>query len=471
MQDMRLVSLLAILLLATSIFSVPASSQNPAAAASGDDGFTDDSNSMTAQATDPALDDDGTVVGAGEPGQECVGEGETMPVTAARYGCCEGLTVIGCDRPIDGKCSWEATGNSDVVGRCAGASYCTYCGDGECKSPENKCNCPVDCYEDMCVPAGQSYHVTPETKDYECCEGSSHIAVAYVIDNGRMCSMNQEWSLCSECGNGACEPWENICNCHADCTAEEDSACPPGCECDPYGNVACTEEACPTGCVCEGEDLYCPTDRCPEGCVCSDDTVTCTSIGPSPVSGECPVGCVCDDEGNSVMCRLMRNTASSSGDTLRVREGENSISVEGYNGTLTRAKLTVSFGDKDEEVQIERPSTGPSAVVRSGGSAVSVNAEIAVRDQKLFMATSSGEAEVRVSPERVAERVRQATMTRVTEMALAEDASGLQYTVRGEKDANILGMIPVKMDVSAKVSADNGEVVSSEGPWWSFLAW
>jgi len=28
---------------------------------------------------------------------------------------------------------------------CAGAFFCTLCGDGICKNPENLCNCPEDC--------------------------------------------------------------------------------------------------------------------------------------------------------------------------------------------------------------------------------------------------------------------------------------------------------------------------------------
>ncbi len=50
--------------------------------------------------------------------------------------CCEGLVSIRDAVP----------GDEGICGFAQGAGdYCTKCGDGICKSPENKCNCPEDC--------------------------------------------------------------------------------------------------------------------------------------------------------------------------------------------------------------------------------------------------------------------------------------------------------------------------------------
>lgn len=66
----------------------------------------------------------------------CTPEGESYPVVPGALPCCPGLTAIGCDAPDgDGVCP----------GGCAGAAFCTRCGDDACGPGENHCNCPEDC--------------------------------------------------------------------------------------------------------------------------------------------------------------------------------------------------------------------------------------------------------------------------------------------------------------------------------------
>lgn len=66
---------------------------------------------------------------------ECVEEGGSVPVVPDAPECCEGLVKVPCDKP-------DAEGHCQP---CAGASMCTYCGDGECGTGENVCNRPSDC--------------------------------------------------------------------------------------------------------------------------------------------------------------------------------------------------------------------------------------------------------------------------------------------------------------------------------------
>jgi hypothetical protein len=62
----------------------------------------------------------------------CIEEGEWGSLTPEGFGCCSGLDAI---NPTD-----EAHNCVQGMGY-----YCTKCGDGICKNPENTCNCQEDC--------------------------------------------------------------------------------------------------------------------------------------------------------------------------------------------------------------------------------------------------------------------------------------------------------------------------------------
>jgi len=73
---------------------------------------------------------------------ECIEEGGGGAVVPWEKECCPGLVSIPCDKP--------AADDDTPFGQCMpcdGAFFCTYCGDGVCKDPENMCNCPEDCKE------------------------------------------------------------------------------------------------------------------------------------------------------------------------------------------------------------------------------------------------------------------------------------------------------------------------------------
>jgi hypothetical protein len=73
------------------------------------------------------------------PTWTCVAEGDPFYDYAGAPACCTGLTVINFDYPLGQSCIPATGGTGDNSG------FCTACGDGVCTSPENSCNCPVDC--------------------------------------------------------------------------------------------------------------------------------------------------------------------------------------------------------------------------------------------------------------------------------------------------------------------------------------
>jgi len=115
--------------------------------------------------------------------EECVGEGGSLGAVIPEntIECCEGLTPI---RP--------ATQDGDTCSVVLGSrGYCTYCGDGVCKEPENSCNCPGDCkYSGVCpVMIDLSFN----KHDYY--PGDYFEAVVKIYDNERKLMPNQAFSV------------------------------------------------------------------------------------------------------------------------------------------------------------------------------------------------------------------------------------------------------------------------------------
>lgn len=139
---------------------------------------------------------------------ECVPEGGSVPVVPNAPDCCPGLSKIGCEAPDQsGQCT-----------PCVGASFCTYCGDGDCGLGENRCNCPSDC-KGECLGLGGKF-MSFDVKD-KCCEGLVP-SPDCIVEAGGLCACPDcPCYICLACGDGICGPYEHECNCPSDCPPQE----------------------------------------------------------------------------------------------------------------------------------------------------------------------------------------------------------------------------------------------------------
>ena len=146
-----------------------------------------------------------------EKSTDCTGEGEKNYF--GKPPCCEGFTKIANAVPYDG----------EYIAPTDGSALCTKCGDGICKSPENICNCPKDCEEEIdCIPESNTVNTSGMQK---CCAGLKAISCAQPNSQGEC--HNEDFNCdsfpCANCGNGICGLGENKCNCPEDCKEETGS--------------------------------------------------------------------------------------------------------------------------------------------------------------------------------------------------------------------------------------------------------
>ena len=204
------------------------------------------------------------IVRNGNDPQECAENGEVVFMSSI-FGpvrCCNPKSEVqpwGCVAPDNGSsgiCVDEWT-----------------CGNVICNS-EDACNCPQDCTSAQeCAEAGAKIPVIPD--DPICCDGLKKISVSTPSSPHKsdelisedMCMTAVGAVICSDCGNGICEEWENECNCSEDCT-ESVPICGNG-VCEGSENH-CTPTCDEFKCLGDCGNIYCPQD-CASQPVCGNN--------------------------------------------------------------------------------------------------------------------------------------------------------------------------------------------------------
>jgi len=148
--------------------------------------------------------------------KNCKIEGEYVDTSIKdSFECCSELVKVPVNGPVDINCEPIIPDNSPGY---EPGWNCLACGDNICNDKyENKCNCPEDCED--CIPTGESadeYSFGKYIGPKQCCNGLSSIPVKTFV-NGKCLVEFDISTICSNCGNGVCEKWENTCNCSKDC--------------------------------------------------------------------------------------------------------------------------------------------------------------------------------------------------------------------------------------------------------------
>lgn len=92
--------------------------------------------------------------------------------------------------------------------------------------------------------------------------------------------------------------------------------------------------------------------------------------------------------------------------------------------------------------------------------------KLIIQDGKLLMQVSTGKVEINVLPDE-AKSISELVM--IDSLALKEEGENAIYVIEGKKDANVLGIFTVSMNVNTKIDAENRDIISVKKPWWGIL--
>jgi hypothetical protein len=234
-------------------------------------------------------------------GATCIEEGDTL-MGGMSLSCCAGLTTVSCK--TEGPGSGVGTiARGEPLFDCA---ICVReCGDGECTTGENRCNCPEDCTGSghdagpNCHEEGVPFEAPADVRaagaeiplDLQatyCCQYNQSLLW---VRSGPACDAALTQVMClSHCPNLQCETGETPCTCPWDCATADEGCFSEGMEYSPLlHHATCCPGLEPIGCDLQGSDGECgsPAMDCYR-CVrhCGDGQCT---TGENPCN--CPADC------------------------------------------------------------------------------------------------------------------------------------------------------------------------------------
>ena len=225
------------------------------------------------------------------------------------------------------------------------------------------------------------------------------------------------------------------------------------------------------------DGLVCSIDKpCGQGLECIEfPEVGLICAKPNPCSYyKCPSGTSCmvaESYPARVMCQCTGSDCSDVSDSANT--------VRYNTQTRTVAVGTDSIGVMQREVTISRTTqqneglgivSKPEGVLESGAVSAEYKGELMFEGSGLYMNTSAGKRIVNILPEDAVGVSEMPAMASVR-IELREDSGRPAYFVKGTNQERLFFVLPVAIDVEAKVDAETGKVISVKRPWWSFLAW
>jgi hypothetical protein len=281
----------------------------------------------------------------------------------------------------------------------------------------------------------------------ECCEDLTPASATMSGPEGTAIQSVGEWPVCIACGDGVCAKidqnrygsWENEHNCPLDCST---TACKP--EGYKYWvNPFSRDFQC-----CEGlRHIMRFLTYFPEDGVCGfiQDWAVCSDCGNGVCESEWEHFCNCEKD-----CPDPDSTIAPV--EIKVDTNEETNEDEGLKTT---------------KILIDRTPSGLTSI-REGVVEAVTSEKIKGIESKLYLETSEGDKQIKVLPKEA--YLKTTESTNADKIEIKKESQKPVYLITRTKQAKLFLAISVSMEIKTRISAETGDIISVEKPWWSFLA-
>lgn len=133
--------------------------------------------------------------------------------------------------------------------------------------------------------------------------------------------------------------------------------------------------------------------------------------------------------------------------------------VELAGEKINVSKIVVKINNKEVEI-----NPGDKVEIKVEGAVAKSVVPLKLKDEKLIDEVTN--KSLNVTPDEIGVKVKE----KIKEVKLERKGNILIYSVNAEKPAKLIGIIPIDLQVKYEISAEDGKIITTEKPWWSFLA-
>jgi len=145
------------------------------------------------------------------------------------------------------------------------------------------------------------------------------------------------------------------------------------------------------------------------------------------------------------------------------------IQISGLSSSLKQIETEIDLKHKEKKIKINVDEAKKKLEIEIDKITAVTNKSIKIENSKLYIETSVGYQEIKISPKEASSKARE--ITTLKKIEVKEESQKPIYSVKGTREAKLLFIIPVSMEIEIKVDVETGNVISINKPWWSFLAW
>ncbi len=130
--------------------------------------------------------------------------------------------------------------------------------------------------------------------------------------------------------------------------------------------------------------------------------------------------------------------------------------------TINVTNISVTARIRDRIMNITQMQQRLNVIENGVQASVGPNLDISITEN----GTTIGGKALEVTPLEAKERLRNMV---VSKLEIKTEAGNLIYQADGEENRKLLGIFQIKVQTTAQISAENGETLKVERPWWAFL--
>lgn len=122
---------------------------------------------------------------------------------------------------------------------------------------------------------------------------------------------------------------------------------------------------------------------------------------------------------------------------------------------------------QNKEVSIKRISGGENTI-KIGSDSIKTFLEVVEKSEKIYIKTSEGDKEIKILPSEAKSNANKIDV--INNIEIEEEKGNAVYVISGTKKARLFFVFPLTAEVEQGIDIEEGSVVSTNKPWWHFLA-